>query len=216
MLTAMQEKSFINDAFVAGATDYATKPFDISEIYARVRMAKLLVDEQRQVRKLSRRFGKSAKNSADKSKTNFDLAINISGVKGLISKQALAKYVGQLSRAGFQSSIFFAVHVESCRKIFDKGTSSEFEYALRHVADAIMASPMLESVIMCYVGGGNFMCCSNIATLAPNDQLETEVQDILDNKDLTYDDGSPLDVEIAVGTAVQPLLSKRGRSGPRI
>jgi CheY-like chemotaxis protein len=208
MLTAMQEKSFIDDSFVAGATDYTTKPFDIAELCARVRMAKLLVDEQRKVQKLSRVFGKSDRKPADKPEADFTAAINIGGVKGLIPKQALTNYVAQLSRAGSQPSTFFAIHIESCRQIFDKGTPSEFEYALRHSADAIMASPMLETAIMCYVGSGNFICCSNIATLHPADRLESDIQNILDDKDLTYTNGSPLDVEIAVGAAVQPLLSR--------
>jgi CheY-like chemotaxis protein len=187
MLTAAQEKSFLDESFVAGATDYATKPFDFDELRARVRMAKLLVDEQRKVQKIS----KSDRKSADKPEADFTAAINISGVK-----------------VGFRASAFFAVHIESCRQIFDKGTSSEFEYALRHSADAIMASPRLGVAIMCYVGSGNFICCSNIATLYPADLLESDIQNILDDKDLTYDNGSPLDVEIAVGAAVQPLLSR--------
>ena len=204
MLTAAQEKSFLDESFVAGATDYATKPFDFDELRARVRMAKLLVDEQRKVQKIS----KSDRKSADKPEADFTAAINISGVKGLVPKQALTSYVAQLSRVGFRASAFFAVHIESCRQIFDKGTSSEFEYALRHSADAIMASPRLGVAIMCYVGSGNFICCSNIATLYPADLLESDIQNILDDKDLTYDNGSPLDVEIAVGAAVQPLVSR--------
>ncbi len=42
MLTAMPEKSFIEHAFAAGATDYTTKPFDIVELGARIRNARQL------------------------------------------------------------------------------------------------------------------------------------------------------------------------------
>jgi len=39
MLTAMTERSYIEEAFLAGATDYITKPFDVLEISARIRVA---------------------------------------------------------------------------------------------------------------------------------------------------------------------------------
>lgn len=40
MLTAMVDHSFITEAFTAGATDYATKPFDLSDLGNRLRAAK--------------------------------------------------------------------------------------------------------------------------------------------------------------------------------
>ncbi len=42
MLTAMTEKSYIERAFIAGATDYIVKPFDVIEIGARIRIASKL------------------------------------------------------------------------------------------------------------------------------------------------------------------------------
>lgn len=208
MLTAMQEKSFIDDAFAAGATDYTTKPFDITEICARVRMAKLLVDEHRKVRDLASSSGGSSDDSAAHPKTDFAASLDLGGVKGLVTTQAFDNYLGQLSRTGLQSTNFFAIHIQDGRKTFDRGTPSEFEFALRHIADAAMASPTLGSVLMCYVGNGNFICRSNAATLDAVEHLEAGIQDILDDKNLTYDDGSALDVEIAVGAAVQPLLNE--------
>lgn len=43
MLTAMAEKDFVDRAFSAGATDYATKPFDILELSSRLRVAQELI-----------------------------------------------------------------------------------------------------------------------------------------------------------------------------
>ncbi len=39
MLTAMTERRYMEDAFLAGATDYITKPFDVLELGARIRVA---------------------------------------------------------------------------------------------------------------------------------------------------------------------------------
>lgn len=43
MLTAISGKTDIDEAFAAGATDYVTKPFSMTEIGARVRIAENLV-----------------------------------------------------------------------------------------------------------------------------------------------------------------------------
>ena len=43
MLTAISGKTDIDEAFAAGATDYVTKPFTMTEIGARVRIAENLV-----------------------------------------------------------------------------------------------------------------------------------------------------------------------------
>ncbi|MEQ8921474.1 MAG: response regulator [Marinovum algicola] len=213
MLTAMQEKSYIDEAFAAGATDYATKPFDIAEVRARVGMAKLLVEEQRRVRELSASAAISSDATATDTKPDFAEHLDLGGVKGLVSTNAFENYLGQLSRAGFQSLSFFSVHVQDGGKIFNRCMASEFEYALRHVADATIASPGTDTVIMCYVGSGNFLCCSSAATMQLSEELEADIQEILDNKDLTHDDGSPLDIEVAIGATVQPLLTEPLRLG---
>lgn len=206
MLTAMHERAFIDDAFAAGATDYVTKPFDTAEVGARVRVAKLLVDEQRQVRDLLNKAVQS--HDASTTEADFAVRLELGGVKGLVSTQAFENYLGQLSRAGSRSLTFFAVHVQGGRAIFDRSASSEFEYALHHVADATIASHQRGAVIMCYVGSGNFICSSTTATMQTTELLEGDIQDLLDEKDLTYDDGSPLDTEVVVGANVQPLLTE--------
>ena len=46
MLTAMTEREYVARAFEAGATDYLTKPFDVLEIGARLRVASKLRQAQ--------------------------------------------------------------------------------------------------------------------------------------------------------------------------
>ena len=206
MLTAMHEKSFIDSAFAAGATDYATKPFEIPELHARLRMAKLLVEEQRRLRDLV------ADTETDiPPKKNFESGfsecLQLDGVKGLVSSAVFANYLAQLSRSGLQSSTFFAIHIMGGKAIFDRSASSEFEYALHHVADAIISAQRSRTVILYYAGSGNFLC-SGSALSQTSEQFESDIQDALDEKDLTYDDGLPLDIQVAVGASVQPFVNE--------
>ena len=52
MITAMSEKSYIDNAFLAGATDYVTKPFDKMELVTRIKIALKLNSSNRAVKKL--------------------------------------------------------------------------------------------------------------------------------------------------------------------
>ena len=52
MVTAMHEKSSIDAAFTAGATDYITKPFDMLEFGARLRAAEKISDMLAKIRRL--------------------------------------------------------------------------------------------------------------------------------------------------------------------
>jgi len=47
MLTAISGKSDIDEAFAAGATDYVTKPFNMTEIGARVRIAEHFISQRK-------------------------------------------------------------------------------------------------------------------------------------------------------------------------
>ncbi|MEO1140130.1 MAG: response regulator [Pseudomonadota bacterium] len=208
MLTAMHDKSYIDEAFAAGATDYVTKPFEIAEVRARVGMAKLLVEERRRVLELSNGTGTASDATQLGAGTDFAERLDLGGIKGFVTRQAFENYLSQLSRAGFQSSSFFSVHVHDGREIFDRCTPSEVEYALRHVADATVASRQACVVIMYYVGSGNFLCCSSATALQMTDEIEAEIQELLDDKDLNHDDGSPLDIEVAIGATVQPILTE--------
>ena len=49
MITAMSEKSYIDNAFLAGATDYVTKPFDKMELVTRIKIALKLNSSNRAV-----------------------------------------------------------------------------------------------------------------------------------------------------------------------
>jgi DNA-binding response OmpR family regulator len=47
MLTALSDNSDIDEAFAVGATDYVTKPFNMADIGARVRIAENLISKRK-------------------------------------------------------------------------------------------------------------------------------------------------------------------------
>lgn len=207
MLTAMTERSFIDSAFAAGATDYATKPIDIQELSARLRSAAELARAYRQA------AGASSTSIADLSSDHTAGAPDISeevqfnGILGLIGLEALGNYVTQLSRAGQFGSQVLAVKLDGIGRIHARSSSAEFTYALIEVADAISQNLSAQGYLMAYAGSGCFVCLSNSASLLLPRELEAAIQSLLDDSDPVFDTGDPMDIEVSVGDPLRPKPS---------
>lgn len=207
MLTAMTEKEYIDRAFRAGATDYVNKPFDIIELHARLRMAKeLVIARKMSVVDITKAPDLKINNRHQDSFGIFD-EIQIEGIKDLISYTALKNYLTQLSHAGMAGSQVLAIKINRINAIFERASKQEFTYALTEAADAISKAIRIYGYMMAYVGNGAFMVVMSKATLEPSGALETEIQNILDERDTEYDSGDPLDIEVSVGNPLRPNTS---------
>lgn len=210
MLTAMSERVHMDEAFRAGATDYATKPFDVLELGARLRVAKELV--------LARRAADITRESVDTASTftayvhpfEFLDEIPIHGVKNLISFDSLKNYLRQSSRAGLASSQMTAVKIDQCKDIYRRAQTEELYYALHTVASVVNQVVQRYGGMISYVGSGNFVVVSNSPVQATSEELESEVQNLLDEMNTEYDDGTPMDIEVSIGSPIQPYLGNFG------
>ncbi len=211
MLTAMAEKDYIDRAFGAGATDYANKPFDIVELQARLRMAEEMVIAGQMAASI--RTNSDGAHSEAEDEHSFDLSdeMQIEGIKGLIEYTALRNYLMQLSHAGIAGSQVIAIKIDRIEAIYAKASAEEFLYAVTEAADAISAALRINGYMMAYAGNGTFVVVSGKATLEPSAGLETEIQNLLDERDTEYDNGDPLDIEISIGNPIRPNSSKTQR-----
>jgi len=204
MLTAMSERDFMDAAFKAGATDYVTKPFDIHELGARLRVAQELV--------LARRASDAAQISREASghamdRTHpFDLSepIVLDGVDKLIDFDSFRNYLQQLSRAGLAASQLIAVKTDRIGEIYDRAGTDEFLYTLGEVASAITETLRTKGCLISYAGQGVFVVVSNSAAPLSATDIESAVQDLLDTKNSEYDTGNPMDLEVSMGSPIQP------------
>lgn len=192
MLTAMTERSFIERAFIAGATDYVTKPFDTLELGVRANSAEELIKARR------------AALDAYSVEQGVPVDVQVEGVKDLIDKQVMKNYLNQLSRAGSQGTQLLAIKVDNITTIRTKGLVCEVRYALTEVAEAISATLSAHGLLMAWAGNGLFVCASNSTALFEPTEIECAIQGTLDDRELVFDDGSPMDLEVSVGAPILP------------
>ncbi len=211
MLTAMTEKHYIDRAFEMGATDYVNKPFDMIELGARLRVAEELMIARREAPVISAPAQHGP--PADPAQHTFDLAdeLCLADIKGVIEYTALGNYLSQLSRAGLDGSQVLAVKINQIDAIYAKASTDEFLYALTEVADAVGDALKTIGCMMAYAGNGVFVIVSSKPTMEPSFELETEIQNLLDEKDSEYDNGDPLDIDVSVGNPLRPNASKAHR-----
>ena len=98
----MSDKRYVDAAFAAGATDYVTKPFEVSELKARLGLVEGLVQaRQSRTKKIFATQAISASSHPNVPAEGLELyePISIYDVDNVIEYMAMGNYVAQLSRS---------------------------------------------------------------------------------------------------------------------
>lgn len=203
IITAMSEREYIDSAFQAGATDYVTKPFDMTELGVRLRLASELAAARRGSEPLPLVQGKDA---GDRILQRCDLesAIEIEGVQNVADAVSFRNYIKQLSRSGLAASQLIAIGIRQIADHHSRASEQEFQYILREVVDAVSAVMLNTLSLISYQGNGVFVALSSAAAVLASEDIEAEVQAIIDERDIQLDDGTSINLEVAVGSPVRP------------
>jgi DNA-binding response OmpR family regulator len=209
MLTALTDIYNIDRAFLAGATDYATKPFNILELHARLHAAEAMVDRTKVVLKtVATQTDQTQSDVTDRQLSNLQEEVLIEGIDALIEYDALRNYLAQLSRAGLAGSQVIAVKIDHIENFYAKASADEFLYILTEVVLAIGNGMKENGHIMAYAGNGHFLVISSKAYMESSANMELEIQNCLDERDIEYDNGDPLDIEVSIGNPIRPSFDK--------
>ncbi|MEX1663309.1 PleD family two-component system response regulator [Thioclava sp. 15-R06ZXC-3] len=154
MVTAMSDKSFIDDAFAAGALDYITKPLDRVELKARLGMvARLRMQE-----KAAAAASASLSSYAIAPPFAFDDPITLPNVDRLLSPTALENYLLTLGLGRMHGLRACAVAIENADQIFMTKTPGNFVDMIGDVATIVQDCLKTEDAMISYTGGGIFSC----------------------------------------------------------
>lgn len=151
MLTAMSDREYVDLAFVAGATDYVTKPFDFLELRSRMSAAQRLVQE--------RRLSESAapRASGQKPKLPLEEAVIINGVDRVLKYNEFDNYIMQLSQGRLFNTHAMAVKISDVEELHRNLPRDEFEAILRDCAKSIATVTKKTGDIIAYRGNGVFL-----------------------------------------------------------
>lgn len=151
MLTAMQEKAYLDRAFTAGATDYVTKPFDFLDLRQRLENAKARAAE----RALERQ---ELPEGVRGEVVGLHDPVALPDVEAAIDYSEFENYVRQLMNQRFYRATAIAVKIAGVGQIHAGLSADAFRAVLRDVALAAEKSLLPAGGLLTYRGNGVFLC----------------------------------------------------------
>ncbi len=172
MLTAMAQKKFVDAAFLAGATDYITKPFDVLELFSRLKNAERLIHEQARVHRRHEEI-LNLKNDLDRSlEHSLSEPVELLGIERLVGYVSFENYLLQLSRMKMLTTSVFALKILNVEKVFRSMSRLAFRQLLSDLGLKLTELYGSEADLVTYRGNGVFACTTN--SRRPFSQFELE------------------------------------------
>ncbi len=205
MMTAMSERSYIDRAFAAGASDYITKPFAIVDIHSRLRLIQSLITEQQQKEDRNPAVQTTSPSSIVTT-ADLERRFLLQDIDGFIDYLALENYLFQISQASLFGTIAFGVVVPDMTSVFRSSSFFEFEAAVIDFAEAISDCLKPQSFLAAHAGGGHFVCVLTKCHDFDPDKFEQRLAEKLKDMDLHFCDGRVISLRAVVGDSVSLYL----------
>lgn len=206
MLTAMSDKRYIDAAFSAGATDYVTKPFEVSELKARLQLVDELVTTRRiKTNKIFAVQSPFAPPAPVEGRATIELhdPISIYDVENVIDYPAMENYVRQLARGSMFGSAAFAFTIRKVKEHHQLMSSAEFSFLISDVAEVISDTLAGHQFLMSYVGSGTFICVTESGWCPDMKGLMDAVNLSLSRTAIYDNSGQQLFVRVSAGETVR-------------
>ena len=177
MVTAMQDRQYVDDAFTAGALDYITKPLDALEF--KIRLASIRRNYEARLQEAAIRIQLYAADGA-KHRIDFEDAVALPEVTGLITLDALRNYLKIIARPRYAMSQRIGIQVENAPNIYVRTGDEEFLDIMADVAETCLEKMSLQNCMMAYVGSGEFITVSSDFHLRQTEDMESAINGGLD------------------------------------
>jgi CheY-like chemotaxis protein len=155
MLTKMDDKSFFDLAFSAGATDYVTKPFDPVELLIRAKIADKMSRTQNKLQSSDIKLMSLEHRLERQNKLSIRAPFLLDNCPGSIEILALENYLLRLAKLRHNMT-FFAVKLENVEDLFCGLTSIDFRETVNLLGDVLAENLKTQKYFLSYAGDGVF------------------------------------------------------------
>lgn len=208
MLTAMSEKRYIDSAFSAGATDYVTKPFDLTELKTRIGVVQQLVQSRKRIPP-SLAATSMLESKAPTDYLDLHEPITLHEIDNVIDIFAMENYVAQLSRGSLFGSTVFAFSLRNPESYFTSLSGAEFRFLIEDVAEVISDTLSDHQFLMTYAGSGTYLCITESGWRPDMPRLTDQVNLHLSRAQIMSNEGDELHPRVSAGAAIR-LVWKSG------
>ena len=210
MLTAKTDSISIEKAFAAGANDYIAKPFNLKDIYNRIRVAERLLVSSKTIKRIDASDLSKEGTQVPEDITLAD-KVFLANVGRLILSFSLGNYITQLDRSELDNYQVFGVSIDGAERIFEETSQQGFLHILTSVAETLTDLITCPHLLMSYEGNGAFLCITRDPNLPEWDRMEAGLQTKLDALNLLSDDLKQESISLSVGTPIAPNANRTQR-----
>ena len=157
MLTALDDRQNIEKAFLEGAFDYVTKPFDFFELRSRMNAAHLLMMERKKTQSSSASIENLRSELDFNQKFNFKDPLSIDEQEQCLGYVEFDNYVEQLSRRRRFDTWVTAIKYRDAEYHFDLGNFGDFRRSVSDIGSCIERTTQAAGGIYSYRGSGTFL-----------------------------------------------------------
>ncbi len=209
MLTAKRDMENMGDAYRAGATDYATKPFVIEELGTRLRMAQKTIHVQREPSH-AKQEGTGYDWSPFRS-YGFELpdGLRLEVVKSLVDHTALSNYLTQSPRTKVTDLQVFAAIIDGIEGNQMRTSPKGFVSLLQDVAAATADCLGVDQTLMAYTDNATLLIAVNSANPLSAIIIEKNIERRLQGNVSEY--GKRIGVSVGGPVELQGTKAARAR-----
>ncbi len=157
MATAMSQKSHIDRAFVAGASDYIMKPFDFTELETRIETACRVAATRPQADSDASSFDTIQKVLNNSLAQSLKEPFEVGNVDGMVGYVAFQNYLLTLSITSLLGTSVHAVKVANVEDVYSLASPIEFRGIIAKIGQVISTAVEGEDCIFTYWGNGTFL-----------------------------------------------------------
>ena len=174
MLTAVRDMQNMGDAYRAGATDYATKPFDIEQLGKRLRLTQETIHQQRKTDYPAKQVGDhDALRPA--AIHRFELP-ELQGMESLVDYAALTSYLTRLPRRDVTAVQVFAVNVDRIEEIRTRSSPEEVAALLESLVAITAECLEASQIIMAYTKDATLIVAANSVEPLSAIKIESDIK----------------------------------------
>ncbi|WP_138935462.1 response regulator [Roseovarius arcticus] len=213
MLTAMRDMQNMGDAYRAGATDYATKPFDIEELGTRLQLAQEAIHTRTAIN-TTRHANSNASRRDQIPKTNFELPqrLQVQGMGSLVDLTALSNYLTQLPRKDVVDVQMFGISIDEIEAVHARYSTEQLVTLLEDLASAANECFGADRTVMAYTKDAILLIATDSANLPTVSSIEFNIEGRLKSTISSYDIGEVSAIGVSVGGPARAQGEKADRA----
>jgi DNA-binding response OmpR family regulator len=209
MVTRMSDRSYVDQAFAAGATDYLTKPLDDLELKARIGMIQRFHEQ----RKLNISLAEQNAQSGDSAvPIDFGSPFLIPETDNAVEYFALENYLLTLRKVRLMGCSALAIHLSNAEFLHRVSGNMEFSDIITDVTHSIHDALKAQEFLISYAGHGNFVTFFPKRSHLDMENLETEINHNLQQFEVVYSMDRMPTPTVKVGQMVTNNVFTPGRA----